>query len=182
LPSQSEILRLIMPTLNIERVSSILPYLLATCEEFEINTPLRLSAFIAQIAHESAEFKWMEELWGPTKAQLAYEFSRSLGNTQKGDGFRYRGRGPIQITGRANYTSFGEKLKLPLIDNPNLAARLDVGLRVAGQYWCSHDLNKLADKRQFDAITRKINGGLNGKSSRDVYYKRALHFCSDFFK
>jgi putative chitinase len=69
--------------------------------EFEVTTPLRQAAFLAQLAHESGQFRFMEEIWGPTPAQRRYEGRRDLGNIQPGDGFRYKGRGPIQITGRA---------------------------------------------------------------------------------
>src|SRR5688572_18062653 len=84
----------------------------AAMEEFEINNLRRTSAFIAQLAHESGEFNFMEEIWGPTPAQKRYEppsdLARTLGNTQPGDGKRFKGRGPIQLTGRANYQKFGE--------------------------------------------------------------------------
>ena len=86
------------------------PFLEKYCKEYEINTPLRLAAFIAQIAHESGDFKYTREIWGPTKAQIGYEGRLDLGNTVPGDGKRYRGRGLIQITGRSNYVKLSKKL------------------------------------------------------------------------
>jgi hypothetical protein len=116
----------------------------------------------------------MEEIWGPTQAQLGYEGRRDLGNTQPGDGKRFKGRGPIQVTGRANYRKYGAKLSLNLEANPELAATPEVGFRIAGLYWADRGLNALADLRDFKTITRRINGGLNGFADRQRYYERAL--------
>ena len=108
-------------------------------QEFGITTLPRVCAFLAQIGHESGELVWMEELWGPTAAQRRYEppsdLARKLGNTQKGDGFRFKGRGPIQITGRDNYKRYGEALGLDLIADPAQAASPEVAFRIAGLYW-----------------------------------------------
>ena len=103
----------------------------------------------------------------------AYEGRKDLGNTQPGDGKRYKGRGPIQLTGRANYQKFGDLLGLDLINNPTIAATKEVGFRIAGLFWQSHGLNELADQQQFETITRRINGGLNGQADRVMYYERA---------
>lgn len=138
--------------------------------EAQIDTPLRQAAFLAQLAHESCEFKYMEEL----ASGEAYEGRKDLGNTQKGDGKRYRGRGPIQLTGRNNYIKAGSALHLDLEGLPELAATPAVGFRVAAWYWTTHGCNALADAGNFDAVTRRINGGLNGKAQRDAYYKVAL--------
>jgi len=137
--------------------------------EAEINTPLRVAAFLAQLAHESGEFRYMEEL----ASGEAYEGRKDLGNTQKGDGKRYKGRGPIQLTGRSNYRLAGAALHLDLEGLPELAATPAVGFRVAGWYWTTHGCNALADAGNFLGITKKINGGTNGLSDREKYYKVA---------
>lgn len=141
--------------------------------EFDIDSYLREAAFLAQIAHESGEFRWMEEIWGPTPAQQRYEGRKDLGNTQPGDGKRFKGRGPIQITGRENYRKYGVFLNVDLLKNPELAAAPQVGFRIAGAYWATHGLNELADRGEFVQITMRINGGLNGLKQRQLYYERA---------
>jgi predicted chitinase len=142
-----------------------------------VNTPKREAAFLAQIAHESGEFKWMEELWGPTPAQKKYEppndTATQLGNTQSGDGKRFKGRGPIQITGRYNYQKYGDLLGIDLVNNPEKAATPEVGFRTAGLFWQKNGLNELADGEKFEAITKRINGGLTGLEDRLKYYTRA---------
>ena len=167
----------VMPTLALAKRQLYLPHLNAAMQAYAVDTPLRTAAFVAQLAHESGEFRWMEEIWGPTPAQLRYEppgdLAAKLGNTQAGDGKRYKGRGPIQITGRFNYTKFGGLLGLDLVANPALAAAPEVAFKTAGLFWQSNGLNELADGRQFVAITRRINGGTNGLVDRQMYYERA---------
>lgn len=170
-------LQQIMPTLSQAKRQMYLPFLNAIPPMYGINSPLREAAFLAQIAHESGELKFWEEIWGPTAAQKRYEppsdLAQRLGNTQTGDGKRYRGRGPIQITGRANYKKYGGLLNMDLEGNPDLAATPQVGLQVAGLYWKTNGLNELADVSDFVTITRRINGGLNGLADRQKYYERA---------
>lgn len=172
-----QILTGIMPHLKADRRDAFLPHLQAAMEEFEINTPLRQAAFLAQLAHESGELRFMEEIWGPTAAQKRYEppsgLARRLGNTAPGDGFRYKGRGPIQVTGRDNYRRYGGLLGLDLEDEPAQAATPEVGFRIAGLYWHKNGLNELADKEWFVTITKRINGGTNGLEERRRYYDRA---------
>lgn len=172
-----DFLRQIMPNLSDAKRSAYLPHLQSAMKEFEIVSPLREAAFLAQIAHESGEFRWMEEIWGPTATQKRYEppteLAAQLGNTELGDGKRFKGRGPIQITGRDNYRRFGELLGIDLVSNPEAAAAPEVGFRIAGLYWKRRGLNELADVGDFEKITRRINGGLNGQSDRLKYYARA---------
>lgn len=162
-------LRRVMPHLSAEKADAMLPHLNRAMKEFHIDTPQRASAFLAQLAHESGELKYFEEL----ASGSAYEGRRDLGNTHSGDGVRFKGRGPIQLTGRANYEAAGKALGLDLVNNPELASRPDIGFRVAGWFWSSRHLNSLADKGEFDQITRRVNGGFNGKASRDSYYASA---------
>jgi putative chitinase len=155
-----------MPGLGPTRAAGVIDHLNAAMLEAEISTPVRQAAFLAQLGHESNSLRWMEEIWGPTPSQLGYEGRRDLGNTQPGDGHRYRGRGPIQLTGRNNYRVYGAALHVDLEGHPELAAQPDVGFRIAAWYWTTHGLNQLADAGNFDAITRKINGGTNGTEDR----------------
>ena len=170
-------LQQIMPNLPQTKLQLYLPHLNQAMQTYGVDTLLRTAAFIAQLAHESGEFRWMEELWGPTAAQRRYEppsdLAKRLGNTQPGDGQRYKGRGPIQITGRFNYKKFGDLLGIDLIADPALAATPELAFATAGLYWQSNGLNELADAQQFVTITRRINGGTNGLADRQMYYERA---------
>jgi putative chitinase len=170
-------LRQIMPNLATAKRNLYLPFLRAAMRDHEITMPLRAAAFLAQISHESAELKFMQELWGPTAQQKKYEpgteLAKTLGNTEKGDGFRYRGRGPIQITGRANYKKYGDLLGVDFVGNPDLAAQPEYAFQTAGLYWKTHNCNELADVGDFIAITKKINGGTNGLPDREKYYETA---------
>jgi len=136
----------------------------------QITTVTRAACFLGQLAHESGDLRWMVE----QDSGEAYEGRADLGNTNKGDGPRYKGRGPIQLTGRANYHRVGKKLGLPLEEQPDIAARPDVGFRVAALYWTEHSLNVAADKLDYPGITRAINGGLNGYSQRVAKTQIAL--------
>jgi predicted chitinase len=176
----SEQLSTIMPKLAAERNAALLPFLTAAASEFGIGTPARTAAFVAQLAHESAQFRFMEEIWGPTAAQRRYEpetsLSATLGNTETGDGFRFKGRGPIQITGRANYRRFGDLLGLDLVSTPEQAAQPSVAFRIAALFWSKKGLNELADRvtpEAFKEITRRINGGFNGLAERERFYEIA---------
>lgn len=127
-----------------------------------MDSPLRLAHFLAQVGHESGSFKYMEEI----ASGSAYEGRANLGNTQPGDGVRFKGRGPIQITGRANYRFFGRQIGIDLERRPEIAAYPSIGLHLACAYWGNRNLNGLADKDLTEDITRKINGGLNGLADR----------------
>src|SRR5690606_4952046 len=130
-----------------------------------METNLRLAHFLAQVLHESGSFRYMEEI----ASGKAYEGRADLGNTQPGDGVRYKGRGPIQITGRANYRYFGRKIGIDIESNPTIAAVPSIGLHLALEYWKDRGLNALADKDDIETITRRINGGLNGLADRKAH-------------
>ena len=137
--------------------------------ERDITSPKRRAAFLAQIGHESWGFTKMVE-----KADgWAYEGRRDLGNTHSGDGPRYKGRGLIQLTGRANYREAGKALGIDLEGNPEKAAEPGVAAKVAGWYWSKYGCNELADKGDFWTITQRINGGQNGAKDRYAYWARA---------
>jgi putative chitinase len=173
-------LQSIMPAILPTRKTEFLSFLQAAMAEFAIEPPARAAAFLAQLAHESGQFRFMEEIWGPTAAQRRYEPPSSLatvlGNSETGDGKRFKGRGPIQITGRANYRRFGSLLGLDLVADPSRAATADVAFRIAGLFWSKKGLNELADLATDDAfaeITRRINGGFNGLPERRRFYATA---------
>lgn len=166
-----------MPGLPAAKRALYFPFLQAALTEFAINTPAREAAFAAQVAHESGQFRFMEEIWGPTDAQRRYEpvttLSARLGNTQPGDGKRFKGRGPIQITGRDNYGRFGQILGLDLVGAPERAATPEVAFRIAALFWQKNGLNELADQASapaFVQITKRINGGTNGLEDRQKFY------------
>ena len=125
------------------------------------NSP-RLIHFLAQLAHESGNFRYMEEI----ASGAAYEGRKDLGNTQPGDGKRFKGRGPIQLTGRANYRRYGQQLGIDFENNPAIVAIPSVGLLVACKFWSDNGLNELADKDDVVSITKRINGGTNGLADR----------------
>jgi len=175
-----EQLQAIMPLLPAAKRTTYFPFLTAAVSEFGIDQPARTAAFLAQLAHESAQFKFMEEIWGPTTAQRRYEppdkLATTLGNTEPGDGFRFKGRGPIQVTGRANYRRFGDLLGLDLVATPVQAASPEVAFRIAALFWSKKGLNELADRvtpEAFREITRRINGGFNGLAERQRFYETA---------
>ncbi|MEQ1624980.1 MAG: glycoside hydrolase family 19 protein, partial [Sediminibacterium sp.] len=99
-----------------------------------------------------------------------------LGNTESGDGKRFKGRGAIQLTGRANYKKYGQLLGLDLENNPKLAESAEHGFRIAAAFWKTHGLNELADSGLFKSITKRINGGTNGLAERTEFYERALEY------
>lgn len=134
-----------------------------------LDNGLRLAHFMAQVAHESDTFKAMEEY----ASGAAYEGRRDLGNTQPGDGKRFKGRGPIQITGRANYRYYGEKAGLAFEEHPEMVAYPSVGLFAGCLYWDRNNLNALADQDDVETITRRINGGLNGFDHRKALLAKA---------
>jgi putative chitinase len=138
--------------------------------QYGITTPLRLAHFWAQASHECHGFRTMFEYWGPTAAQTRYEGRKDLGNIQPGDGYRFRGRGIFQLTGRANYAEMGKKLNLDLVNDPDKASDPETALRIACEYWKSRGLNALADKNDIVAITKRINGGTNGLADRRANY------------
>ncbi len=163
-------LRRIMPNLSQAKAEQYLPHLNNAMREAGITTRNQKAAFLAQLAHESGQFRYMEEI----ASGAAYEGRRDLGNTQPGDGVRFKGRGPIQLTGRANYTAAGKALGLDLVNNPKQAATPEVGFRTAAWFWNTRGLNSLAEAGNFREVTRRINGGFNGLADREMYYRRAL--------
>lgn len=132
---------------------------------FKIDTKTRQQHFIAQCAHESDHFQTTQEY----ASGAAYEGRRDLGNTQKGDGRRYKGRGLIQLTGRFNYQKATDALGEPYVTEPALVERFPAAATVSGWFWERNGLNELADKDDVKVVTLRVNGGYNGLDSRTAH-------------
>ena len=146
-----------------------LPHLNASMLKAGINTDTRKAVYIAQLGHESDGFNTLEEY----ASGAQYEGREDLGNVHPGDGRRFKGRGPIQITGRDNYTSYGNAIGEDLVNNPEQAATPEIGFQLAAEYWTRNNLNSYADRGQFDTVTQRINGGQNGRPDRRNRWARA---------
>ena len=162
--SKAQLLQ-IMPNLGSAKADQYLPYLNQAMIQGGINTPQRQAMFLAQLAHESGQLRYFEEI----ASGAAYEGRTDLGNTQPGDGVRYKGRGPIQLTGRNNYRAAGNALGVDFENNPTLVATPEWGFKVAVWFWNSRNLSAAADRGDFDYTTYRINGGYNGNSARHYY-------------
>ncbi len=169
-------LRKIMTTLPVAKATAYLPPLNQAMAEFHITTRLRKAAFLGQVAHESGELKWFHEFASGMEYDITKNprLAKELGNVKPGDGPLYKGRGPIQLTGRNNYIACGKALGLDLVDHPDIAVEPGVAFRTAGWFWSVHGLNALADEGNYRTITLRINGGYNGYDDRVMYYDRAL--------
>lgn len=145
----------------------------------QINTPKRIAAFLAQVGHESGQLQWVRE--GGTQQYLSrYDtgnLAARLGNSPEvdGDGQRFCGRGLIQVTGRCNYQQCSQALfgDERLLQQPQLLEQPEWAAESAAWFWQQHGLNELADCDQFNRITRRINGGLNGLHNRLLLWARA---------
>jgi len=147
------------------------------CLRYYIDTDTRLSAFIAQVGHESMSLRYTVELWGPTPAQVRYEGRLDLGNTQPGDGSKFRGHGFIQVTGRANHAAARDALAdldcPDFEEDPASLSQPRWAALSAGEFWGRNGCNGLADTGDFKALTKRINGGLNGYEDRLVRWEKA---------
>lgn len=197
----ADILQHIMPAASEEHISRYLDALNSQMNKFGINTPLRIAHFLAQIAHESGNLKYSSEnlnysqkalrtvfaKYFPTD-ELAQAYARKAekianrvyanrmhnGDEASGDGWKFRGRGLIQLTGRDNYTQCGKALKLDLINHPELLAdQPNVAVDAAAWFWYMRHLNTYADQDDIRHITQMINGGYNGLEDREAYLNRA---------
>ena len=152
-----------------EIIKEVGQVLQATLEAYEINTRLRIAHFLGQTCHESAGFRTTEEF----ASGAAYEGRKDLGNVKRGDGRRYKGRGLLQLTGRANYAEYGKALGVDLENNPAMAAEPALSLKIACEYWKRRKLNPDCDRDDIRATTRRINGGFNGLEDRSNYIRKA---------
>ncbi|ADN00340.1 glycoside hydrolase family 19 protein [Dickeya dadantii] len=196
-----EKLKKIMTAASADDLALFLPALQQECNAAEINTPLRFAHFVAQIAHESNELrarvenlnysaKGLRSVFGRyfTTDEMAAQCERKpesianivyanrLGNgaTETGDGWKYRGRGLIQLTGRDNYRACGSAIGQDLVTNPDLISQNPaVSVAAAIWFWKKNGLSALADQDDINGITRRINGGLNGLADRKDYLAKA---------
>lgn len=143
--------------------------------KYQVNTPLRIAHFLSQVGHESMSFVYTQEI----ASGEAYEGRADLGNTEKGDGVRFKGRGLMQLTGRANYKSYGKHINIDLLKLGNeqiVATTPKYSLDVSLWFWDSRKLNRYADNDDIRSITRRVNGGYNGLEDRERYLARAKFF------
>ncbi len=134
----------------------------AAMAEWGVNNHNRAASFLSQVGHESGQLLYVREI----ASGIKYEGRLDLGNTEPGDGVKFRGRGLIQCTGRANYAAAGKALKLDLLNHPELLEETENACRVSGWFWQTHGLNELADTRNQVRVTRRVNGGKNGLADR----------------
>lgn len=171
------------------------------CEKYQIDTPVRIAGFLAQCGHESGGFKFVEEnlnysapalrsVFGkyfpddssaqafarnPEKiANRVYANRMGNGNEASGDGWKYRGRGIIQITGKDNYVASGNALGVDFVSNPDLASTPEFAALTAGWYWDTRHLNNYADAQDVLGMTKRVNGGTNGLDDRQLRYARLM--------
>lgn len=145
---------------------------------YDFTNPKRIVHYLAQVFHESGALRYTEEIASGDK----YEGRKDLGNTQKGDGKRFKGRGYIQLTGRANYQKYTDSdlCILNMIEKPELVATYPHNQMVSMWFWESNKLHEIADKDDggmigesiVKKITKKVNGGQNGLAQRLYYYRR----------
>ncbi|CDW74909.1 glycoside hydrolase family protein [Stylonychia lemnae] len=152
---------------------TFVPLLVFYMRKTEINTPIRIAMFLAQVAHESQGFTKLIENTNGENYEPTNGKGKNLGNTEPGDGKRFRGRGLIQLTGRYNYTYFGKLMNLDLLDKPELLEKIHNAVYVSCLYWQVRKANALADQNDFEGVTKRINGGKNGLVDRQRYYDKA---------
>ena len=177
--SQSSIspqaLRHVCPNLNQADAERIAAGLGEAFERYDINTERRAAMAVAQWAHESARFQTSEEY----ASGSAYEGRKDLGNLQRGDGVRFKGRGRIMVTGRANYAAMGKALGIDLLAKPEMLAQSPHSELASGQWWKDHGCNAFCDRDDFVGLTKRINGGTNGLADRQALYAKARQVARD---
>lgn len=168
-PSKEK-LNVVMPSTAQAKIDLYFDGLVAGMRKHSITTPLRIAHFIAQLAHESGSFLYHEEIADGS----AYEGRTDLGNTQPGDGRRFKGRGLIQLTGRANYASYSRDAGVDYVASPQLVGSDPVvAVDVACWYWTTRAINAKADRDDVKAVTKAINGGYRGLDDRIAFLTRA---------
>lgn len=162
-------LKKIAPAAKTTNCNIYAPLLTSAMEKNGIVTKLRRCHFIAQLLHESGSLTYTREI----ASGKAYDGRKDLGNVQPGDGVRFKGRGLIQVTGRANYTQLGNDMGIDCVAHPELLEQPEYAVLSAVWYWNKRNLNKWADADDIFTITRRINGGTNGLADRQNFFNRA---------
>lgn len=166
----SDKLAAIMPHATPKNVARYFQPLVDAMPKYDITSNIRMAHFLAQIGHESGSLRFSEEL----ASGEAYEGRADLGNTKPGDGKRFKGRGLIQLTGRANYQDYSNATGIDYIKGPSLLSKdPQVAVDVACWFWKTRGLNALADANDVRAVTKRINGGFNGLDDRISFLLRA---------
>lgn len=195
--------------MNIDKLLGVIPAkvvheLPAVIDKYQINTPLRLAHFLAQCAHESGNFKHVEENLMYSAGRLTQVFPRHFptlqstkgyaakpeliankvyagrignGTEKSGDGWRYRGRGYIQLTNKVNYIDFAKSSGVDAVKNPGLVAT-DYPLLSAAWFWRSRGLNIIADSQGVKEVTKRVNGGYNGLKEREAYFNKMYNLLA----
>lgn len=165
------VIRKISPTASPAIVSGLADAMPRVIQIANLNTDLRLAHFLGQTALESAGFKTTVEY----ASGKAYEGRKDLGNTHVGDGVKYKGRGLIQCTGRANYAAMSKALGEDFVNNPEELAHFPWAALTAAEYWSMRNINRYADRNDINAVTKAVNGGYNGLQERKTYFAKALN-------
>lgn len=164
-----------------ERYRELLPAFSDALQRCDCTTVNRVAMFCAQVGHESVSLKYMSEIWGPTSDQLSYQ--GRMGNTAPGDGYRFRGSGPIQVTGRNNFTNLSRwafangLVPSPtfFVDNPDELRGDTYGFMGAIWYWTTQrPMNSYSDNMDIEGATYAINGGYNGLTDRRRRWENCL--------
>lgn len=163
------VLRRIAPEGKPEIVLGLAGALPAAIAKYDLSNRLRQAHFLSQWAEETAGYTHLTE----EASGREYEGRRDLGDTQPGDGARFKGRGLCMLTGRSNYARLSKMLVVDFVAHPQIVATFPHALNVAAVFWRDHALNGFADRDDLDTITRRINGGLNGLATRRAYLARA---------
>lgn len=191
----AQLLKQISPGTPLERLQTFVPHLNIYLPAYEIDTPIEIASYLAQVLHESGGFRWLREIWGPTKQQRRYErdfkqewsarnprnrLAFRLGNEVKGDGKKFAGHGLIHTTGRYNHLK--ESLEMfkddRLLDTPELLCTPVFAVWSSVIYWQRKKLDKVDDDLNILQETKLVNGGYNGLDDRQNYFDRAV----DVFK
>lgn len=161
----------VMPNAPQDRIRAFVKCFDEWSDTFGIDTKQRAAHFLSQVAHESAEMKYLEEI----ASGRQYEGRKDLGNTRPGDGMRFKGRGLLQLTGRANYQAYADSEYCvgDLMSHPEWLAKFPDALKSAMWYWKKRNLNRFADRDDTEGLCRAINGGMSHYAQRLYYWRKA---------